>query len=388
VKITIFKRKNQYNTSESLKGFNILEDLTEYQKAFTSTFINYSKRFWGRTIEDIMKEYNIAYNEKKLDYAAAVMKKVLGLNKNGLFNEARKKAKIIFKTVRCDPGLKPIYAMSFNYFKYFDLIKEKWENSTLRTEISNMIFCVLQLPEKDAHQKSAIVESVFLHMPDKYYLSIFKEDWENVVKFIRNNKAKDLRGHMGKYVQPRDHGRNKKDKIPAPGGYMEKKRSFHLRTDYIEKALQDYKDNNSFYDLILENTLIKPEHKIKTFEISKLIRNAGIVIQLKEKYNYKCQICGKSIPIYKNDEINFYVEAHHIKQYNRIHEGPDETQNLIILCPNHHKEFDYGSITIDPKDTLTIIHKNENNPFHGKKIEKKHEIKEEYLKYNFNHFSF
>ena len=55
----------------------------------------------------------------------------------------------------------------------------------------------------------------------------------------------------------------------------------------------------------------------------------------------KCQICGGSI-LKKNGE--HYIEAAHIKR--KSTKGPETPDNILILCPNHHKEFDLGDRNI------------------------------------------
>jgi predicted restriction endonuclease len=49
-------------------------------------------------------------------------------------------------------------------------------------------------------------------------------------------------------------------------------------------------------------------------------------------------MCGTSI--LKKDG-SFYVEAAHITE--KKHKGPESPDNILILCPNHHKEFDFGN---------------------------------------------
>lgn len=53
----------------------------------------------------------------------------------------------------------------------------------------------------------------------------------------------------------------------------------------------------------------------------------------------KCQICGISIPMKDGRK---YVEAAHITAKHR--KGKETLDNIILLCPNHHKEFDYGEL--------------------------------------------
>ena len=68
---------------------------------------------------------------------------------------------------------------------------------------------------------------------------------------------------------------------------------------------------------------------------------------LKIIHGYKCQVCGSFI--LKKDGGR-YVEAAHIQD--KAKKGTEESHNILILCPNHHKEFDYG-------DRKIIVHTND-----------------------------
>ena len=73
----------------------------------------------------------------------------------------------------------------------------------------------------------------------------------------------------------------------------------------------------------------------------RLKRDYDTIDKLKRVRDYRCQICGKTIP--KKDG-GFYIEAAHVKA--KKEKGPETVDNLLILCPNHHKEFDYGDLKI------------------------------------------
>jgi putative restriction endonuclease len=64
--------------------------------------------------------------------------------------------------------------------------------------------------------------------------------------------------------------------------------------------------------------------------------------QLKELYHYRCQICGARLIT----PVGPYAEAAHIRPLAAPHNGPDTTENLLCLCPNHHVLFELGSIAI------------------------------------------
>ncbi len=103
-----------------------------------------------------------------------------------------------------------------------------------------------------------------------------------------------------------------------------------------------------------------------------------MVRELKEKYNHRCQICG--LQLYKGNG-EYYSEGHHLRPLGREHFGVDDEDNIIILCPNHHTEFDYGVIAIDPK-TKRIIHVDPKNEFHDKNLVNKRNLKNDYLIYH------
>ncbi|HPG92137.1 MAG TPA: hypothetical protein PK675_01860 [Clostridia bacterium] len=91
---------------------------------------------------------------------------------------------------------------------------------------------------------------------------------------------------------------------------------------YSEKEIEDiinFKDDNA---------------SIKTIKttIKKRLLNYKIVPELKQYYNYRCQICGqRHYDIYN---VNI-TEAHHIDPFITSHDN--SISNLIILCPNHHR---------------------------------------------------
>lgn len=108
---------------------------------------------------------------------------------------------------------------------------------------------------------------------------------------------------------------------------------------------------------------------------TRIIRNTKITSQLKEEYDYQCQVCGEQR---KQGPDTAYAEGHHIKPLKN--DGPDAISNLIVLCPNHHADFDYGMIKLDP-DTLEITHAYED-------IDRRltllpgHQLEAEFIEYN------
>lgn len=81
-------------------------------------------------------------------------------------------------------------------------------------------------------------------------------------------------------------------------------------------------------------------------------RDNKTIAQIKILRDFKCQICDTSI--LKKDGSKYIEAAHILPKYKRGRETPE---NIILLCPNHHKEFDYGSLEIlhHDKDKVDFI---------------------------------
>lgn len=112
---------------------------------------------------------------------------------------------------------------------------------------------------------------------------------------------------------------------------------------------------------------------------SRVIRNTDLAHDMKRMYNHTCQLCGVSR---QGPDGDPYAEAHHIRPLGRPHEGPDEPENILVLCPNHHADFDYGQLTVDP-ESYRVSHAYE-EAVDGTKLDiaDPHEISEDHLTYH------
>jgi predicted restriction endonuclease len=93
------------------------------------------------------------------------------------------------------------------------------------------------------------------------------------------------------------------------------------------------------------SAISKDAPEIKKKLVEQTIRNDSPIIKaLKQKHHYKCQFpqCNSVI---KKANGDLYVEVAHIEA---VHKGGKSVAgNLLVLCPNHHKEFDYGAREIE-----------------------------------------
>lgn len=61
------------------------------------------------------------------------------------------------------------------------------------------------------------------------------------------------------------------------------------------------------------------------------------MVLIKKYRRYQCQFCSTTIQKANGD---YYIEACHIKP--KAEGGKDSFDNILILCPNCHKLFDFG----------------------------------------------
>jgi len=63
-------------------------------------------------------------------------------------------------------------------------------------------------------------------------------------------------------------------------------------------------------------------------------RDATLSAALKEKYNDQCQICKTTYKI----KQGFFCDTHHIEPLKEG--GKDTSENVLVVCPNHHRLLD------------------------------------------------
>jgi predicted restriction endonuclease len=116
----------------------------------------------------------------------------------------------------------------------------------------------------------------------------------------------------------------------------------------------------------------------KEYTVSRTIRNTTIAKEVKELHDHRCQVCGDR----RERDDSGYAEAHHIHPLGAEPPGPDQKQNILILCPNHHADFDFGMLSVDP-ETLEIEH-HYDEAVNGNTLttQSGHEIDPEHLQYH------
>ncbi len=205
------------------------------------------KKFYGKSIDDICKELDInIYTESgKLpkNYVQMLVSRILGLTTNDLNKiEEFSKANIKFKTVRIEKNGKIKQHMSFPSFKYKEIIKEDWYNSSLRNlfEEQKYLFVVFKYDENNTLR----LEKIMLwNMPINVLDTYVKDTWEETVRVIKEGVKIEIKGKK-KYdnlpgpkfngiCHTRPHAANSEDTYELPDSRKLVKKCFWLDKDYI-----------------------------------------------------------------------------------------------------------------------------------------------------------
>lgn len=112
--------------------------------------------------------------------------------------------------------------------------------------------------------------------------------------------------------------------------------------------IKSVKKARPFLPTALDNA--SPPKRFKA-QIARVIRDTEASNSLKLHYDYRCQICGIRIQL---PDSRFYIEVHHIRPLGGKHGGTDTSDNMLVLCPNHHAMFDYLLPAFETTDAVQI----------------------------------
>lgn len=155
-------------------------------------------------------------------------------------------------------------------------------------------------------------------------------------------------------------------KVPAPASPMEEVPK-QTRLEWLEQEQ---------LDRVVER---------RSVESNKQIRDRKRAAALKIYYNNTCQFCGTQLQVSDN---HFYSEAAHIKGLGEPHNGPDIESNMLVLCPNHHLQFDRGFLRLRRVGNDYLVSSAAaDDALRGKKITLMHNLEYEYVKYHYDWFS-
>lgn len=166
--------------------------------------------------------------------------------------------------------------------------------------------------------------------------------------------------------------------IPINLNFLKTNREFGITVSFSQmhkitflkvdnEIIKKIKKNFGTIELFLKINLIQKTVKILKFPVdaeeppkhiqyinTRIIRDTIKSENLKKIYDYKCQICNFEILISQNKK---YSEVHHVWPLGEG--GMDNIDNMLVLCPNHHIQFDYAVIGFDKDNSNQVIDRQE-----------------------------
>ena len=116
------------------------------------------------------------------------------------------------------------------------------------------------------------------------------------------------------------------------------------------------------------------------------IRNTGKGEELKLLYTGKCQVCRLRITV-PREGTGWYVEVHHLRPLGGHHQGLDNWNNMLVLCPNCHAAFDGLAMALE-STTGRVISFHRKHAKHGRKpiFRPNHELAQENVEYHWSRY--
>ncbi len=235
----IIKGKKTYDAT-LIKDPNILK-----KQSFEDFVISKISAYAGKSIGELSTLFGVHIDPKAKNYASKVADNVilgiLGVDSKKI--EEFKKANIKIKTIRLENSGKLVESMSFPAFKFKEIIKEEWEESTLREMFLNTRFLFV-IYQYDENQVLKLKKAMFWNIPFNDLEEDVREVWQKTVETIKSgvkvikksgkrefNNLPSAKENRVAHVRP--HGRDKTDTYPLPMGEQFPKQCFWLNNSYI-----------------------------------------------------------------------------------------------------------------------------------------------------------
>jgi hypothetical protein len=120
-------------------------------------------------------------------------------------------------------------------------------------------------------------------------------------------------------------------------------------------------------------------------QVQSQVRDRRKAAALKAHYGNACTICGVRLQV---GERRFYSEAAHIRPLGKPYDGPDKASNMLVLCPNHHLQFDRGIIRLQKRGEAYVVASTvSGDPLNGREVVLRHLLDDECVRWHHDWFT-
>lgn len=224
----------------------VADEGTLQEQSFDDYVVEKINVFYGWTVESLCHHFKVEYERKPKNLEAMLAYRILGIRGNKA--EEFEKANIVLKTIRIEADGKIKENMSFPAFKFKELIKEEWEDSTFGNYLRETRFLfVVYRYGKDGSLR--LKGCQFWNIPYSDLENEVKTVWEktksvlldglmvNVVNGKNMNNFPKQSENRVSHVRP--HAQNSQDTYELPDGRQYPKQCFWLNNSYILSQLEE-----------------------------------------------------------------------------------------------------------------------------------------------------
>ena len=217
---------------------------TDSDKPFEQYVAEKINRYKGRSVEELASTFDLSKKQKNLESNIAF--RILGITGNKA--EEFAKANIVVKAIRIGKNGKIKENMSFPTFKFKELIKEDWDDSTFGNYLreTRFFFVVYKYDDMDVLRLKGCQ---FWNIPYDDLENGVRPVWEKTVSILKNGLEFEIRDgkHYNNFPKQtesyichvRPHAQNSKDTYELPDGRQFPKQCFWLNNTYILSQLND-----------------------------------------------------------------------------------------------------------------------------------------------------
>ena len=201
----------------------------------------------GKTIGQLKAELGIERDKMVKGTSGLIVENLLGIRNNNRdeadIPEIGCEIKILPLQRNRNGEIKAKEPTAIQMINYMEVSRETWETAKLRNKI-NLTFWVAYLAKKDGvalNQNDYVIVDYFLDHPTDVQNGVFRQDWEEIRRYIVEGRADRLSCSMGVYLEPKTKGANNRDKTQAPDGQggtlMARRRAFYYKKHYTNTAI-------------------------------------------------------------------------------------------------------------------------------------------------------
>lgn len=214
------------------------------EESFEDYVVSKIDAYYNKSVAELCDLFDVKFQKKPKNLEAMLAYRILGIKGNHA--EEFEKANVVVKTIRIAENNKIKENMSFPTFKFKELVKEEWEDSTFGNYLreTRFLFVVYKF---DQQGELRLKGCQFWNIPYDDLEGNVKLVWERTQKIlceglkVEKRNGKNYNNFPKSTENPvchvRPHGQNSKDTYELPDGRQYPKQCFWLNNSYILSQL-------------------------------------------------------------------------------------------------------------------------------------------------------